>query len=166
MRLRERNGEQNVYLNPFGTYFGDQFSHLPDGSGVARRLTMSVAAHLRSTAPGFNGNELKFRMMLAPYLGDRPGGEIVADAATFSLPPGVIAGGGLERDPEHEEEESEIVKEHGLDACEGWEYGDFLESRNREKRVKGMIPRRGRPEAPAGLLLKVFAESVGVRRRR
>lgn len=162
MRLREEAGTRKVWLNPFGTYYGDQLSHLYDGSGVARELIVAVAGHLKSTAPTFNGEAVAFRLMLAPYTGDRPPAEVEADAAAFSLPPVALERGGAVRlDPEHTAELAEIVEEHGLEGCEGWEYADFLASRNSGAEKAAMLPRGKRPQVPPRVIMKIFMEGLG-----
>jgi len=91
MRLREVNGIQHLYLNPFGTYHGKQldYSHLP-GNGFGAEITAAVSSALNSNAPSFNGQTLRFSLMLAPYLGDAPPQSIQADAAAFFYPFGVF----------------------------------------------------------------------------
>jgi hypothetical protein len=91
MRLREADGIQHLYLNPFGTYFGKQldYSHMP-GNGLGAEITGAVSSALNSNAPSFNGQNCHFSLMLAPYLGDAPPQNVRADAAAFFYPFGVF----------------------------------------------------------------------------
>ena len=91
MRLREVDGIQYLYLNPFGTYHGKQpdYSHLP-GNGLGAEITGAVSNALNSSAPSFNGQTVHFSLMLAPYFGDSPPRNLQNDAAAFFYPFGVI----------------------------------------------------------------------------
>lgn len=91
MRLRVKNGMQQLYINPFGTYFGRQldYTHL-NKSRVGSQMTEAVAAHLRPSGPSFNGKHEKFRLLLAPYIGNKPPQELQNDAMAFFYPYGVI----------------------------------------------------------------------------
>lgn len=91
MRLRGEGFLQRISLNPFGTYFGRQFdySHL-GGNDVGTELITCIAPHLKSTAPSYNGEEEKFSLMIAPYIGDAPQREVQKDALGFFYPYGII----------------------------------------------------------------------------
>lgn len=90
MRLRVKRGLQEIYLNPFGTYFGGQldYSHIHK-SKVASQMAQAVSAHMRPGGPSFNGKVVTFRLMLAPYYGDAPPQELQKDAMAFFYPPAV-----------------------------------------------------------------------------
>jgi hypothetical protein len=96
MRLREQNGMQTVSLNPFGSYYGKQFdySHL-GGNGNGTVIMQTFSGALQPNGPSFNGETLRFSLMLAPYTGDEPPQELqnVADAHFYS--PGIIVHSAL-----------------------------------------------------------------------
>jgi hypothetical protein len=91
MRLREHNGQQTVSLNPFGSYYGRQFdySHL-GGNGNGTGIMQAFSGALAPNGPSFNGETLRFSLMLAPYAGDEPPQEIQDSAAAHFYPHGVI----------------------------------------------------------------------------
>ncbi|RPI88100.1 MAG: fibronectin type III domain-containing protein [Chloroflexi bacterium] len=91
MRLRELEGRQQVWLNPFGSYYGNQFdySHIdPNSLGV--EMTLAVSGALKPNGPSFNGQSLHFSLLLALYLGDEPPQDLQLAANNFFYPPGVI----------------------------------------------------------------------------
>jgi hypothetical protein len=164
MRLREREGAQSVALNPFGTYFGKQFSHLVEGLGFAAEMTRIIGSQHRPTAPSFNGKRVAFRMMLAPYAGDGPDEILRSEAALFSFPPAVVR---IEKDKRElihglpfEEELAAAVEEHSLDACKGWFYADLLAECNKD--LKPGVPTE---EQGAGLVtfIRLIAEGIKMR---
>ena len=91
MRLTEEGGVQSISLNPFGSYYGDQFdySHL-GGNGNGKVFMQTFSGALQPNGPSFNGETLNFSLMLAPYSGDEPPQKIQDDAAAHFYPPGVI----------------------------------------------------------------------------
>ncbi|NPV55603.1 MAG: fibronectin type III domain-containing protein [Anaerolineae bacterium] len=92
MRLRlADDGAQQVFMNPFGTYFGHDldYSHL-GGNGIGAALTRAISGSLRSSAPSYNGQTVRFSLMLAPYEGDAPPAELQAAAQAWFHPPAVI----------------------------------------------------------------------------
>lgn len=91
MRLYEKNGQQTVSLNPFGSYYGNQFdySHL-GGNGNGTKIMQAFSGALAPNGPSFNGETLQFSLLLAPYSGDEPPQEIQNSAATYFYAPGVI----------------------------------------------------------------------------
>jgi hypothetical protein len=91
MRLREQDGIQHLWLNPFGTYFGRQldYTHL-GGNGAGAKLTEIASSAQRPNAPSFNGQRLAFSLLLAPYRGNEPDSQLQADAQAFFYPPGGV----------------------------------------------------------------------------
>jgi hypothetical protein len=91
MRLRQRDGRQHVALNPFGSYYGRQldYRHL-GGNGIGARFTAAVSGSLRPNGPSFNGQQLRFSLLLAPYEGDAPPESVQAGALAHFYPPGAI----------------------------------------------------------------------------
>ena len=91
MRLRESEGTQSIFLNPFGSYYGEQFdySHL-GGNGNGKVVMQAFSGALQPNAPSFNGKSLKFSLMLAPYQGDQPDQKLINEANVNFYPPGVI----------------------------------------------------------------------------
>ena len=70
IRLHERDGIQHLSLNPSGSYYGKQpdYSHL-GGNGLGAELATPASGALRPNAPSFNGQTLRFSLLLAPYAG-------------------------------------------------------------------------------------------------
>jgi hypothetical protein len=91
MRLREEHGRQAVSLNPFGSYYGRQFdySHL-GGNGNGSVIMRAFSGALAPNGPSFNGETLRFSLLLAPYAGDEPPQELQDAAAAHFYAPGVI----------------------------------------------------------------------------
>jgi hypothetical protein len=92
MRLRETDGVQRVSLNPFGSYYGRQpdYSHL-GGNGNGAVIMQAFSGALASNGPSFNGETLRFTLMLAPYLGDEPPLDLQqAAGAHFYAPGGIV----------------------------------------------------------------------------
>jgi hypothetical protein len=161
MRLRDRGGRQRVSLNPFGTYHGAQLSHLPDGSGAARELALAVVPHLDSTAPSYNGREIVFHVMLAPYEGDAPPAQLQKDATAFAMPALALEAreGRLVENPGeptiHEITDFDYKKIYQLEKTRGWTYGDFLEAANRDKKPAGVAPHSKVPPVPPAVIAKI-----------
>ncbi len=91
MRLREKDGQQTFALNPFGSYYGKQFdySHL-GGNGNGAVIMQAFSGALAPNGPSFNGETLRFSLLLAPYAGDEPPQELQDFAAAHFYAPGVI----------------------------------------------------------------------------
>ena len=96
MRLREQHGTQTISINPFGSYFGKQFdySHL-GGNGNGTVIMQTFSGALQPNGPSFNGETLRFSLMLAPYSGDEPPQELQNAAAANFYTPGVIVHSAL-----------------------------------------------------------------------
>jgi hypothetical protein len=99
MRLRERDGRQELQINPFGTYHGAQldYSHL-GGTGIGTAFTNAGSNALRPNGPSYNGESERFSLLLAPYRGDAPPPPLQVDAQAFYRPPAIVYTRGL--DPE------------------------------------------------------------------
>jgi hypothetical protein len=91
MRLRQMDGVQHLSLNPFGSYYGRQLSyeHL-GGNGIGAALTCAISGALRPNGPSYNGQTVRFSLLLAPYLGDEPPLQLQADAMAHFYPPGIV----------------------------------------------------------------------------
>ncbi|MBN2385379.1 MAG: fibronectin type III domain-containing protein [Anaerolineales bacterium] len=91
LRLRERDGGQIVSLNPFGSYHGRQFdyTHL-GGSGIGAAILQSFSGALNPNGPSYNGQTLRFALLLAPYTGDAPPIDLQVRAGLHFYPPGVV----------------------------------------------------------------------------
>lgn len=87
MRLRDRQGFKDIYLNPFGTYFGKQFdySHV-GGEKLGTLLANLGGVFVRPNAPSYAGHALHFELMIAPYKGDEPSKHLVQAALDFAYP--------------------------------------------------------------------------------
>jgi hypothetical protein len=93
MRLREADGaerRQELQLNPFGTYHGEQldYSHM-GGNGIGTEFTNIGSNALRPNGPSFNGETEHFALLLGPYVGDAPPARLQLDAQAFYRPPAV-----------------------------------------------------------------------------
>lgn len=90
MRLRENNGRPQLWINPFGSYFGEQmdYSHM-GGAGLGRDLAVMIGPAFRPNGPSFNGQQSRFRLLLAPFVGDEPPASIQAAARSTFTPPAV-----------------------------------------------------------------------------
>ena len=167
MRLRENGGRQTLYMNPFGTYHGDQFSHMPDGSGAARELAMATVPHLESAAPAYNGREIEFMLMMAPFEGDAPPAQVQKDAAAFSMPPVALhtKDGRYAAAPDNPLAYEQIafhhVEEYNLEETRGWEYEDFL--KNAESKTSSKQGPGGKeklPSLPVPVMMKLLRDSI------
>lgn len=92
MRLDERNGTSRLTLNPFGTYHGKQWRYQTKHTGLGRAMALRMADHLDSYAPSYNGETVRFSLMIAPFEGDRPSRQACLDACLHAYPPLVLAG--------------------------------------------------------------------------
>ncbi|RMG66244.1 MAG: hypothetical protein D6709_00110 [Chloroflexi bacterium] len=102
MRLRQVQHQQVLSLNPFGSYYGRMldYQHL-GGNGIGARLLTAFSGALRPNGPSYNGQTLRFSLMLAPYAGDAPPDRIQTDAGLHFYPPGAVihhAPAGIEAD--------------------------------------------------------------------
>lgn len=90
MRLREADSRQHIWLNPFGSYYGRQLDYSHVGyHGVGAAITGAVSGSLRPNAPSFNGQTVRFSLMVAPYRGEEPPADLQAAAMSFFYPPGI-----------------------------------------------------------------------------
>jgi len=91
MRLREQKGEQELWLNPFGSYYGRQasYSHL-GATGLGEDFLKAFSGFLKPNGPSYNGQTLNFSLMLAPYSGNEPPTGLQAEAAAHFYPPGIV----------------------------------------------------------------------------
>ncbi|MFA6450957.1 MAG: hypothetical protein WCX65_15895, partial [bacterium] len=164
MRLREREKIQSVTMNPFGTYFGKQFSQLSEGQGFAGEFVRIVGTQFRPTAPSFNGRRVQFRMMLAPYAGDGPAETLRGEADLFSLPPTVVIPSegsfSVINDFPYDEDFAASAKENNLDACVGWNYDDFLTDRNKD--IKPGVP-EDEQGTPITAFIKIIIDGIKMR---
>lgn len=83
---------QQIRINPFGTYYGELLHYWTKGSGHAYKVTKKFLGTDRSTAPTFNGKNIVFELVIAPYNGDRPSEELQSFVDHFSLPPLILIG--------------------------------------------------------------------------
>lgn len=81
---------QQVKINPFGTYYGKEFHYWSTGTGHAQKVIPEYSTTYRSTAPTFSGKNIEFDLVLAPYIGDHPPDEIQSFLGHYSFPPLVI----------------------------------------------------------------------------
>ncbi len=92
MRIRERAGQQQVSLNPFGSYSGNQWHYPSADTGLGKFIGTTISETLRPFAPSYNGKNETFSLLIAPYQGDEPPTELQRDAMAFAQPPIILAG--------------------------------------------------------------------------
>ncbi len=88
MRLRDRNGQQTISMNPFGTYHGRQLKYAKhlNVTGLGSQLLQVVGLYIKSNAPTYNGKHFDLSLMIAPYLGDEPPRELQETAKDLAYP--------------------------------------------------------------------------------
>ena len=84
MRLKREAGQDQVSLNPFGTYAGPQRVHPSRGDGSLGEAFVIVAPQSRSLAPAYNGARETAMMALFGYEGLLPTGEVLEQACAFA----------------------------------------------------------------------------------
>lgn len=92
MRLRtDERGRQGLWINPFGSYFGEQmdYSHM-GGKGIGVELAKRIGPAFRPNGPSFNGQSAHFSLLLAPFVGAEPPADLQDVARTFFEPPAVV----------------------------------------------------------------------------
>jgi hypothetical protein len=86
VRIRRSGSGRSLTLNPFGTYRGRQLSYPTRATGLGRLVALLMADQLAPLAPDYAGRVQDFRLLLAPYLGDRPPEAAAHDAEAFAYP--------------------------------------------------------------------------------
>jgi hypothetical protein len=91
MRLRDRDGGQKLWLNPFGSYFGKQASYAHLGAnGIGEDFLKAFSGFLMPNGPSYNGQTLNFSLLLAPYEGDEPPSDLQAEASVYFYPASIV----------------------------------------------------------------------------
>ncbi len=91
MRLREQDGKQCIWLNPFGSYHGKMLDYAHLGArGIGSEFMQALGGFMKPNGPSYNGQTIRFALMLAPYDGDAPSAELQAAAGAHFYPPGVV----------------------------------------------------------------------------
>jgi hypothetical protein len=91
-----RGTEFNLSINPFGTYFGDQYYHPTWGNRQGWRMAQYSGAHYQTGAPTFNGYSSKFSLMIAFFDGEELPVNIKNDLVAFAYPPVIVTGKNLQ----------------------------------------------------------------------
>jgi hypothetical protein len=86
VRIRRSGSGRSLSLNPFGTYRGRQLSYPTRATGLGRSMALLMADQLAPLAPDYAGRDQDFRLLLAPYRGDRPPEDAAHDAEAFAYP--------------------------------------------------------------------------------
>jgi hypothetical protein len=141
MRLEEQHGNQTISLNPFGSYFGRQldYSHL-GGNGNGKVIMQAFSGALQPNGPSYNGETLRFSLLLAPYSGDEPPQELQDAAAAHFYPPGVIV----------------HAAPAGVDAATGGDIERFIASEQQRMRLGADLPL----DPPTAFLVNPSANAV------
>jgi hypothetical protein len=79
--------QQQVSINPFGTYYGQMLHHWTDGSGHGQVFSSQVSTTFRPTAPSFSGKTLEFDLLISPFIGSKPNVDLISRHAHYNLPP-------------------------------------------------------------------------------
>jgi hypothetical protein len=103
MRLNHQGREKFIHLNPFGSYSGRQYHYATRDTGLGKFLAVNMSAsdHIKPYAPSYNGQEQVFRLMIAPYTGDRPPETIQQAAEAFAYPYILLNDADFIADPPH-----------------------------------------------------------------
>ncbi len=75
---------QRITMNPFGTYWGPQYTYPCAVSGLGRTAALLTAEHLFPSAPSWEGKTVDFSLMVAMYQGDCPPQALLEQAEAFS----------------------------------------------------------------------------------
>lgn len=84
LRQTITDGKQTITANPFGTYWGEQYTYPARTTGWGRTAALLTAEHLHSSAPSYEGEQVHFSLLLATYQGSRPPKELCLTARVFS----------------------------------------------------------------------------------
>lgn len=88
MRLKmDKDDNQIIYLNPFGTYTGKQKKYPTKRTGIGKATSLLVADHLGSYAPSYNGKQTHFMLMISSSDNGQLTEETVNDMKAFSAVP-------------------------------------------------------------------------------
>lgn len=101
MRMKAESGRNRIFLNPFGSYHGEQFRYATASTGLGRWIALKMADHLNSLAPSYNGRTESFSLLIAPYAGDQPPEDVRNDAEAFAYPYAVVSRSDMMLPPEH-----------------------------------------------------------------
>ncbi len=103
MRTRLEQGRTRIFLNPFGSYWGRQWSYPTAKTGLGKLAVVyaSAADHIKPYAPSYNGRIQKFSLMIAPFDGEAPPEEMRNDAMVFSYPYILLSGSAKVGVPAH-----------------------------------------------------------------
>jgi hypothetical protein len=101
MRTRRTQRGTRIFLNPFGSYHGRQWSYATAFTGLGLRIAMKFADTWDPHAPSYNGRSEVFSQLIAPYAGDAPPDEMRRDAEAFSYPYAVLSAARAVPPPPH-----------------------------------------------------------------
>ncbi|MCR4316677.1 MAG: hypothetical protein NUW37_10050 [Planctomycetes bacterium] len=90
VRTMSQRGNLRVELNPFGTYWSDARRYagsVVPRSGMGYQFTTNFGAHVKPTGPAFSGADIRFRLMVTFFNGNRPGEAEIAQSKAFAYPP-------------------------------------------------------------------------------
>jgi hypothetical protein len=88
-------------MNPFGSYYGNQWDYGTAFSGLGKFLAIQMAESLNSFAPSYNGRSESFSLLIAPYSGDEPPEDIRSDAEAFAYPYTIVSRSETINQPQH-----------------------------------------------------------------
>jgi hypothetical protein len=92
MRLRVSGERQILAMNPFGSYHGRQWRYPTASTGLGRLAALATGDNFDPYAPSWEGESLRFSLMIAPYAGDCPPASLQRDALVFATGPIALRG--------------------------------------------------------------------------
>ena len=85
----------SLRLNPFGTYFGRQYTQPTWGNRNGYDAALVTGQQYHSMAPTYNGASQEFSLMIAFFDGDQLPARTQKDLIAFARPPLVVTGGRI-----------------------------------------------------------------------
>jgi len=137
----ERRGQQ-IRLCPFGTYWGKQLHYWSDprASGYRQEIAEQFGGKFSTSAPSYNGKQMDFNLVFAPYKGDAPPKPIQAFMNHYSLPPVILGNdeeGKFYSNCEWiEKNKDKLVDEFGVRDFLNMTHMEWIECVNKEQKVE------------------------------
>ena len=91
IRIRKDESDDKIFLNPFGSYTGNQLKYAAAYSGLSMGFTLKQAAQVRPCATSYRGGRQQFSLMVAPFTGQKPDDRLINDAIMHAYPPYILS---------------------------------------------------------------------------
>lgn len=160
-----RKKGQQIRINPFGTYYGKMLHYWTHGTGFAQKFATKVSTTFRSTAPSFSGKKISFKLIIAPYLGDKPPESIISFANHFSFPPLIVIGRKddsniIENYSKYGIIANQLIKEFGIEDVIDLSYLEWVKLVNKDfnpnkDEIMPFLPKMG-----IGTNLRLFIDGI------